>query len=162
MIIDDHSLYEMNDGERTAYRARNIGFVFQSYYLLPYLTVLENILVAAPFQKKKADAGEARLLAASLGLEGRLDHKPSELSAGEKQRVALARALISKPGIIFADEPTGNLDRENAHVVIERLAHFNREGGTVVMVSHDNEADEAADDIITLEKGALTTSNPIR
>jgi ABC-type lipoprotein export system ATPase subunit len=155
VFLEGKALYALSDRQRTAYRAGNIGFVFQSYYLLPYLNVLENILVAARFLKEQVPQSEAEALAATLGLEERLRHKPSELSAGEKQRVALARALITRPALILADEPTGNLDPENAHIVIERLSRYHREGGTVIMVSHDNEADETADRILLMEKGSV-------
>ncbi len=154
---DDVSLYAIPDSERTRYRAEHIGYVFQSYYLLPYLSVLENILVAQHMHTVTDPEQEARELAASLGMAERLHHKPSELSAGEKQRVALARALLSRPEIILADEPTGNLDPANAHIVTERLARFHAEGGTVVMVSHDNDADRVASRILHMEKGSLLT-----
>ena len=154
---DDVSLYAIPDSDRTRYRAEHIGYVFQSYYLLPYLSVLENILVARSLHTVTDPEQEARELAASLGMAERLHHKPSELSAGEKQRVALARALLSRPEIILADEPTGNLDPANAHIVTERLARFHAEGGTVVMVSHDNDADRAASRILHMEKGSLIT-----
>jgi putative ABC transport system ATP-binding protein len=155
VFLEEKELYALNDRRRTAYRAGKIGFVFQSYYLLPYLNVLENILVAARFLDEQVPQSEAETLAATLGLEERLRHKPSELSAGEKQRVALARALISRPALILADEPTGNLDPENAHIVIDRLGRFHQEGGTVIMVSHDNEADAVADRILLMEKGSF-------
>ncbi len=154
---DDVSLYAIPDSERTHYRAEHIGYVFQSYYLLPYLNVLENILVARGLHTVADPEQEVRELAASLGMAERLHHRPSELSAGEKQRVALARALLSRPEIILADEPTGNLDPVNAHIVTERLARFHAEGGTVVMVSHDDAADRAASRILHMEKGSLLT-----
>ena len=155
VFLDDQELYTLSDRQRTAWRAGRIGFVFQSYYLLPYLNILENILVAARFLKEPVPQSEAEALATTLGLQQRLYHKPSELSAGEKQRVALARALITRPALILADEPTGNLDPENAHIVIDRLSRYHQEGGTVIMVSHDNEADETADRILLMEKGSV-------
>jgi putative ABC transport system ATP-binding protein len=155
VFLEDKELYTLSDRQRTAYRAGKIGFVFQSYYLLSYLTVLENIRVATHLPGHHATEEEARTLAASLGLGERLSHKPSELSAGEKQRVALARALISRPALILADEPTGNLDPDNAHIVTERLHRFRQNGGTVIMVSHDNEADALADRILFMEKGSV-------
>lgn len=159
VFFEEKDLYEMSDRRRAALRTAKTGFVFQSYYLLPYLSVLENIMVAARLQRDRVTGKEARELAASLGMEERLSHRPTELSAGEKQRVALARALISRPALILADEPTGNLDPENAHIVTGRLSRFHREGGTVVMVSHDNEADEVADRILFMEKGSVIKEN---
>lgn len=155
VFLEEKSLYAMTDRQRTTCRAERIGFVFQSYYLLPYLTVRENILVAARLHSDRLSGKEAEDLAASLGLAERLHHRPAELSAGEKQRVALARALISRPALILADEPTGNLDPENAHIVIDRLCRFHHDGGTVIMVSHDNEADEVAGRILYMEKGSI-------
>jgi ABC-type lipoprotein export system ATPase subunit len=162
VFFEEKDLYEMSDRRRAALRAAKTGFVFQSYYLLPYLSVLENIMVAVRLQRDRVTEKEARELAASLGMEERLSHRPPELSAGEKQRVALARALISRPALILADEPTGNLDPENAHIVTGRLSRFHREGGTVVMVSHDNEADEVADRILFMEKGSVIKENILK
>ncbi len=159
VFLDDASLYAVSDKERTRYRRDHMGYVFQSYYLLPYLSVLDNILVNRRARLVADAEKEARALAASLGMEERLSHKPAELSAGEKQRVALARALLGRPRIILADEPTGNLDPENARIVIDRLGRFRDEGGTVIMVSHDDHADRVASRLVTLEKGELKNEN---
>ncbi len=153
--IDDLLVYDMGERGRAEFRANYIGFVFQSYHLLPYLTVLENILISQRFNKNNVTEERAIEIAESLNIAHRLKHKPSELSVGEKQRTALARVFITNPEVIFADEPTGNLDLENAKEVIEHLKKYNEKGGTVIMVTHGNEADEVAGRIINMKDGRL-------
>ncbi len=155
VAIDDVSIYNKSEKELALFRANNIGFVFQSYHLLPYLTVLENILISERLNKKNVTEKRAVEIAESLNIAHRLNHKPSELSIGEKQRAALARVFITNPNVIFADEPTGNLDPENAKEVIEHLKRYNQKGGTVVMVTHGNEADKVADRIVNMKDGKL-------
>jgi len=153
--IDDLSVYDMSERGRAEFRANHIGFVFQSYHLLPYLTVLENILISQRFNKKSVTEERAVEIAQSLNISHRLNHKPSELSVGEKQRTALARVFITNPEVIFADEPTGNLDPANAKEVIEHLKRYNEKGGIVIMVTHGDEADEVAGRIINMKNGRL-------
>ncbi len=153
--ISGHDLFQMNDRERSRFRGEHIGFVFQSYHLLPYLSVKENILLANKAVARKDGREELRILLQRLGLEEREDHLPGALSAGEKQRVALARALLRHPKLILADEPTGNLDPAHAGVVIRLLHTYQQEGGTVVMVSHDDHADRVAERTILMEKGRI-------
>ncbi len=153
--LDDVSIYDKSENERAEFRANHIGFVFQSYHLLPYLTVLENILISQRFNKNSVTEERAIAIAESLNIAHRLNHKPSELSVGERQRTALARVFITNPNVIFADEPTGNLDPANAEEVIKHLKRFNENGGTVIMVTHGNEADEVADRIINMNNGKL-------
>lgn len=148
--------FKFSDRDRTKFLSSQLGFVFQSYYLIPYLNVLQNIMLpqkAGNFVLNKRQAVE---IAKQLNLEHRLLHKPSELSIGEKQRVALARALVIKPKIILADEPTGNLDPENAKEVLNHLIEFKTKGGTVIMVSHGDMADELADSILLMNKGKIS------
>ena len=148
--------FKFSDRDRTKFLSSQLGFVFQSYYLIPYLNVLQNIMLpqkAGNFVVNKRQAVE---IAKQLNLEHRLLHKPSELSIGEKQRVALARALVIKPKIILADEPTGNLDPENAKEVLNHLIEFKTKGGTVIMVSHGDIADELADSILLMNKGKIS------
>lgn len=154
--INEMSLFEMSEKQRAKFRSQHIGFVFQSYHLLPYLTVLENIMISSSLNKTQITKDKAIQLAESLHLTERLHHKPSELSVGEKQRVALARAFITNPKVLFADEPTGNLDPQNAKEVIGHLVRFHQEGGTVVMVSHGYEADATADMIMHMKEGKIT------
>jgi putative ABC transport system ATP-binding protein len=150
------SPYQLSEKERTYFLSTQLGFVFQSYYLVPYLNVLENILLSKKAGNKDVSPEQATKLAEELNIADRLKHYPSELSIGEKQRVALARALIINPQLILADEPTGNLDPENTREVLNHLENFQKNGGSVVMVSHGTEADELADMIIFMEKGKIT------
>ena len=126
-----------------------IGLVFQDARLIPYLDIRENILVAG------GDQNRAEQLMVSLGLEGRASHIPGELSAGEQQRVGLARALIHCPNLVLADEPTGNLDDVSAEAVIFGLRNYVKDGGSVLVVTHDPRVLEKADRVITLEKGKI-------
>ncbi|WP_420322059.1 ABC transporter ATP-binding protein [Flagellimonas sp.] len=153
--INGKSLFELSEKERTNYRANEIGFVFQSYHLLPYLNVLDNILLSNKLNGTQIPKDEVVSITEELGIKERLNHKPSELSSGEKQRTALARAMITEPSIILADEPTGNLDEKNAREVMNFLQAFQRAGGTVIMVTHGNLADEYASRIIYLNKGKI-------
>ena len=154
--VFNKNIYLMNELERTDFRAKNIGFVFQMFYLIPYLNVMENILLSAGLGKNGAENRTvSEKLIDQLGISDRITHKPSELSAGERQRVALARALIHQPKIILADEPTGNLDPENTRGVLEAVREFQQKGGTVILVSHGSDANQYADRIIHLNNGKI-------
>jgi len=151
----DEDLYAMGPRGRARFRAANIGFVFQMFHLVPYLTLEENVLFAGGMSRGGGRKEKAAELVARMGLAERARHLPGELSAGEKQRAALARALFNDPRIILADEPTGNLDPDNAHGVLERLAAFRREGGTVLLVTHGSEAAGYADRVIRMDGGRI-------
>ena len=151
--VDDTDLYTLAQGARAKFRSDNIGFVFQMFHLVPYLCVLDNVLLN-PQSNGQANEQAIDLLK-HLHLEHRIDHKPAELSAGEKQRCAIARAMINKPKLLLADEPTGNLDPENAAEVIKYLVDFKNQGSTVIMVTHSGIADDKADEIIRLQAGQL-------
>ncbi|RKY01449.1 ABC transporter ATP-binding protein [Candidatus Poribacteria bacterium] len=155
VLVNGEDLYSMDEGRRARFRAENIGFVFQMFHLIPYLNVLENVMLPAGAKGEKADRERAAELLRRLGLEGRESHKPSQLSAGERQRVALARALFNRPKIILADEPTGNLDPDSSREVFEHLKRFQEEGGTVLVVTHSAEADGYADRVVQLREGRL-------
>jgi putative ABC transport system ATP-binding protein len=151
------SLYDLTSDERSAIRKSKIGFVFQTFNLVPYLTALENVQVPLMLaglggegQKRRAE-----MLLARVGLSDRLDHKPRELSVGEQQRVALARMLANDPVLILADEPTGNLDPETADSIMDFLIELNREGRTIVLVTHDLRVAGRAKRILRLVKGAI-------
>jgi ABC-type lipoprotein export system ATPase subunit len=145
----------MNERQRVAYRSNKVGYVFQSNYLIPYLTLAENILMVNKVKGVKVTMQDVEALLEDLNLSHRLHHKPSELSVGEKQRAGLARALIIQPDMILADEPTGNLDPDNANQVLEYLDAFRKQGGTVVMVTHGTSADHLADRIIIMKDGNI-------
>jgi len=146
------TLNELTEKEKVKFRADNIGFIFQMFHLIAYLTVKVMILINNQVKEEKISDKELIDMANELAISHRLNHYPSELSAGEKQRVALARALNKKPELILADEPTGNLDHENSLVVLEKLKKYCDNGGTVVMVSHDNQPDVFANQIFTIGK----------
>ena len=158
VVVNGRDLYSMGERERAKFRAENVGFVFQMFHLVPYLNVIENVLLAAGAGEGKGDRDRARELLDRLGLADRERHKPSQLSAGERQRVAIARAMFNRPKLILADEPTGNLDPENAEEVFGYLDEFHREGGTVLVVTHGREAEKYADRILRLQEGRLTST----
>lgn len=148
--------YELSANRRSTFRAQNIGFVFQQFHLVPYLNVLQNIL-AADVPTRQPDARQrAHELIEHFRLEHRVHHVPAELSVGERQRVALARALFNKPKLMLADEPTGNLDPDNAAIVLDALREYADEGGAVLMVTHDPNAASRAHRIMLLDHGELT------
>lgn len=154
VLLDGQDLYALPLRARARLRADRIGFVFQMFHLVPYLSALDNALVPA-MAGMEAGRSEATDLLERLQLGERLRHRPAELSTGERQRVALARALVKRPSIILADEPTGNLDPENAAQVMSYLAEFHSDGGTVLLVSHDALAEQHADRTVYLEAGRL-------
>jgi len=153
--VAGQDLYALSPAERNRFRAGNIGFVFQMFHLLPYLNVLENVRLAFGSQHLKINPEHVLNLLQKMGLADRGSHKPAALSAGERQRTAIARALVHQPQIILADEPTGNLDPENARVIIEHLVDFQKSGGTVVMVTHGSQAEPFANRILVLKEGRL-------
>jgi putative ABC transport system ATP-binding protein len=146
----------LDEEEMTRFRGKNLGFVFQSYHLIPTLTALENAML--PLELQGQSLSQARDLAAQelqrLGLSDRLDHLPRQLSGGEQQRVAIARALVSRPRVIFADEPTGNLDSSNALKILDYLLAL-RGRTTVMLVTHDANLAARADRVLRLKDGAL-------
>jgi len=153
--LGGRDLYALSPAERAGLRSSEIGFVFQMFHLVPYLDLLGNVLLACPGKPSAEVRQRASGLMDELGLADRASHRPGELSAGERQRLAVARALLNRPKLILADEPTGNLDPENAAEVIRHLAEFHRGGGTVVLVTHGAAADAHADRTLRLEQGRL-------
>ncbi len=139
VFFGDKNVYQLPPEERDRERAMRVGFVFQQFYLIPYLNVLENVLIPSIGLQSFSTELEnrAKNLIHQFNLDHRIDHKPVELSTGERQRVALARALINKPSVLFADEPTGNLDDDNAKIVLNFISDFAAEGGAVLLVTHD-------------------------
>lgn len=155
VIVNGSDVSAMSERERARFRAENIGFVFQMFHLIPYLNVIENAVLPVGVGLNRADWMQAREVLKRLGLTDRERHKPSELSAGERQRTAMARALLNQPKMILADEPTGNLDPDNAAEVVKYLKDFHRGGGTVIVVTHGIVADQYADRIIHLQEGRV-------
>ena len=156
VVVAGQDLGAMSPAARASFRAQRIGFVFQTFHLLPYLTVLENVLLGASDGQKASCRTRARELLEEFGLGHRLGHRPAELSIGESQRVAIARALVNAPGLVLADEPTGNLDPENSATVLGLLAGFHRDGGTVLLVTHQEAADRYAQRVVLLRDGKVT------
>jgi ABC-type lipoprotein export system ATPase subunit len=154
--VNGTDLYSLGQDGRAQFRAENIGFVFQQFHLIPYLDVRDNIL-AASLAAAGADASRAEELLAVFGLEHRAHHVPAALSTGEKQRTAMARALFNNPRLILADEPTGNLDRDNAEALLEQLLGFTGKGGAVLLVTHDARVDEHAGRTIEISEGSLVS-----
>ena len=157
VVVDGADLTTMSDRDRTAYRARNMGFVFQAFNLLPVLTAVENTEIPLLLQGVPARAARRRAeeMLETLGLAQRAQHRPDQLSGGEQQRVAVARALVHKPAVVWADEPTGNLDTEVTHVITELLVKTNREGQTIVLVTHNPQVSERASRVIRMRDGRI-------
>jgi putative ABC transport system ATP-binding protein len=158
VVIDNIDFATLGDAERTRLRKRRIGFVFQKFNLLPTLSAMGNIEVAYEISGRKDPIDRKYLdhLSDMLSIQGRLKHRPSELSGGEQQRVAIARALITRPAIVLADEPTGNLDTKNSDAVLQMLMRSNRElGQTTLMITHNPEAAAIASRILYMRDGQI-------
>jgi putative ABC transport system ATP-binding protein len=156
VLVDDIEITDLKERALTQLRRDKIGFIFQTFNLLPTLTAHENILLPLTIAGRKGDGAWVDQLVATVGLGDRLTHKPAELSGGQQQRVAVARALASRPAVLFADEPTGNLDSRTGEGVLQLLRHSCDElGQTIVMVTHDAHAATYADRIVFLKDGAI-------
>ena len=160
VVIDGADFARLSDAERTAMRKQKIGFVFQKFNLLPTLSARGNIVIAREIAGKNGlDQQLFQRVTTMLGIAGRLDHRPSELSGGEQQRVALARALVNSPAIVLADEPTGNLDSQNSGIVLKMLRDANQQfGQTVLMITHNPQAAEIGDRIVHMRDGLIVTA----
>ncbi len=158
IFIKGDNLRDLSDNERTAFRARHMGFIFQDFNLLPVLSAVENVelpMLVAKVPGKKARKRALEMLE-RVGLSDRARHRPAELSGGQRQRVTIARALTNDPAIVWADEPTGNLDSETAQDILDLLYRLNREHGqTLVVVTHDVEVSKLANRIITMRDGYI-------
>lgn len=154
--VDNYELGKLNDEDLTVFRRQRIGFIFQNYNLVPVLTVWENIVFPISLDGQKPDQKFVMKVVTLLGLESKLDSLPNNLSGGQQQRVAIARALASKPSIILADEPTGNLDSKTSNDVIGLLKMTSREfHQTIVMITHNPEIAQMADRIVRIEDGRI-------
>ncbi|MHB8829256.1 MAG: ABC transporter ATP-binding protein [Syntrophales bacterium] len=153
-ILDGADTSILSERERAVVRREKIGLVFQQFHLVPYLTALENVMLAQ-YYHSMVDRGEAGEVLERVGLGHRTGHLPSQLSGGEQQRVCIARALINQPAIILADEPTGNLDEANEEIILDFLKELHREGRTIVLVTHNPELAEFSDRVIRLNHGRV-------
>lgn len=157
LTYDGKDIYRYSDRELSAFRRRRIGFIFQQFNLLPVLTARENILMPLLLDHKRPEEAHLAQLADLLGIRGRLDHLPHELSGGQQQRVAIARALIAQPDVIFADEPTGNLDSKSGGEVMELLQSVGRKmGKALIVITHDDRIARMADRRFQIVDGILS------
>ena len=156
VYIGGQSIYEMKERELTAFRRREIGQIYQFYNLIPVLNVEENICLPMLLDHRQAERKDLDELLELLGLTERVNHLPSELSGGQQQRVAIGRALISKPKLILADEPTGNLDQKNSREIIKLFLELNEKyGQTILLITHDEKIAEHAERILVIEDGRI-------
>jgi lipoprotein-releasing system ATP-binding protein len=158
VLIDGKDVFALNDKQLAAFRNQHIGFIFQFHQLLPEFTALENVCIPAMIAREKESSYQPRAekLLSDLGLSDRMNHKPNQLSGGEKQRVAAARALMMSPDIILADEPTGSLDEKNKKELADLLLQLRKEyGQTILLVTHDKELAAIADRIIEIKDGVI-------
>ena len=157
VTFDGKNIYQTDDKELSAFRRQRIGFIFQQFNLLPVLTAKENIIMPLLLDNRQPDEAYLKQIAQFLGITNRLSHLPSELSGGQQQRVAIARALISKPDVIFADEPTGNLDSKSGNEVMETLKNIWKEfGKALVIITHDDRIARMAERRFTMVDGVLS------
>lgn len=161
--FDGKDVSKLNDTELALIRSEEIGFVFQSFNLLPRTSVLDNVKLPLAYSKKIKNHDEAaKKVLDIVGLSHRLEHYSNQISGGEKQRVAIARALVNKPSVIFADEPTGNLDSKSGEQIMELLKKLNNEGNTIILVTHEHELAEYAKRIVQLKDGLIVSDKLIK
>ena len=160
-FLESRSVSQASDKELSHIRANQMGFVFQTFNLLPQLNVFENVELPFLYASKKSIRSEDEVARAieQVGLIDRIHHKPNELSGGEMQRVAIARALAIGPSLILADEPTGNLDSRNSNEILDIFQDLHKDGATIVMVTHDDEVASRAQRVMTLKDGELISDN---
>jgi putative ABC transport system ATP-binding protein len=153
--IDSTDITLLNAKQLTRFRRENIGFIFQQFHLVPYLTALENVMLSQFFVNDDVDEDAALAALERVGMQHRADHVPAHMSGGEQQRVAVARALANNPKILLADEPTGNLDQKNGKLILELLRSLHEEGHTIVLITHDPNVAAMGERIVTLVDGKI-------
>jgi len=158
VVIDGKEITGLKHNDLTRFRRENIGLIFQQYHLIPYLTAVENVMIAQYFHSI-VDEKDAIDSLKRVGLEQRLDHVPMHLSGGEQQRVCIARALINDPKILLADEPTGNLDQKNGEIILELIRKLHREGHTIIMVTHNSKIGDMGQKKVILVDGKIILKN---
>lgn len=161
IYINGTEISKLNQKELTRFRRENIGLIFQQYHLVPYLTALENVMMAQ-YYHSIVDEDEAIEVLKRVGLGHRLNHIPAHLSGGEQQRVCIARALINEPGILLADEPTGNLDQKNGQIVLDLVKKLRSDGNTIVLVTHNPDIAQLGNRVINLIDGRVNSDNYFR
>ena len=162
IFLNDQELTEMDEDDRAEVRAKNVGFVFQSFHLIPSLNALENVMLPLELNNKKSAKKHAQQILNELGLQARVQHYPHQLSGGEKQRVAIARAFAAEPSILFADEPTGNLDTKTGENIMNTMFELNRDiQTTLILVTHDSQLASKCNRKIVLDAGSLIDDSNI-
>jgi len=161
VLVNESDIYSLNQRQRAKFRRDNVGFIFQTFELLPYLTAFENVMLPLSIDGVSSREQDDRAYDSleKVGLDERADHKPTELSGGEQQRVAVARGLVNRPKILLADEPTGNLDQKTGDGIMGLLSDLNEEGQTIVFVTHDISRTGIANKVIGMVDGSITTIN---
>lgn len=163
VTVDGVELGKLNTAEAAIFRRRKVGLIYQFYNLIPTLTVEKNILMPMLLDKRKPDAAYLETIVSALGIADKMEHMPSQLSGGQQQRAAIARSLIYRPAILFADEPTGNLDRRNAREIMDLLKLSNRNWKqTILLITHDEKIALEADRIVTIEDGQIISDQKRR
>ena len=163
VYLNDQDIYAQNEEQLAIFRRRQVGLIYQFYNLIPVLNVVENMTLPVLMDGRKVNTERMRELISSLGLEGRELHLPNELSGGQQQRVSIGRALINAPGVVLADEPTGNLDSKNSCEIVELLKESNKKyNQTLIVITHDENVALQADRIITLNDGKIAGDNLLR
>lgn len=163
VTVDGVELGKLNTAEAAIFRRRKVGLIYQFYNLIPTLTVEKNILMPMLLDKRKPDAAYLETIVNALGIADKMEHMPSQLSGGQQQRAAIARSLIYRPAILFADEPTGNLDRRNAREIMDLLKLSNRNWKqTILLITHDEKIALEADRIVTIEDGQIISDQKRR
>jgi len=161
LIVDDIEVYSLGQEQRADFRREFLGFVFQSFHLVPYLTVIENVMlplaIVRAAKKKKRQMAEAAL--AQVGLSDKADRLPGQISGGEKERVAIARSIVNEPPVLLADEPTGNLDTRTTREIMELLSQLNQDGMTIIMVTHSPDCADYAGRLLRVSDGQLLYDN---
>ncbi|MGD6842653.1 ABC transporter ATP-binding protein [Bacillus infantis] len=163
VLVDNTDIYKLNETQLAIFRRRQIGLIYQFYNLIPILSVEENITLPMLLDGQKVDKGQLEEVVGILGLQNRLSHLPNQLSGGQQQRVSIGRALISRPAIMLADEPTGNLDSRNSGEIMELLKMFNKTyKQTLIVITHDERIAMQADRVISIEDGKVAKNEVIR
>ena len=158
IIIDNENITDLNEDELALLRGRRFGFVFQNFHLIPTLTAIENVLLAAELNGTQGAHKKSKDLLGAVGLEDRLDHYPAQLSGGEQQRLSLARAFVNEPDIVLADEPTGNLDSTNSDIILKLILELHRvRNATIIMVTHEQHIAQKAQRAIAMSDGNIVS-----